>query len=49
MLCKTILEPIFASKYTNEISYLVIYFILNDKIGDKLLLMIRYRFYQLSR
>jgi hypothetical protein len=32
MLCKTISEPIFASKYTNEISYLVIYFILNDKI-----------------
>jgi hypothetical protein len=34
MLCKTILEPIFASKYTNEISYLVFYFILNDKIVD---------------
>jgi hypothetical protein len=34
MLCKTILEPIFTSKYKNEISYLVIYFILNDKIVD---------------
>jgi hypothetical protein len=32
MLYNTILESIFASKYTNEISYLVIYFILNDKI-----------------
>jgi hypothetical protein len=34
MLCKTILELIFASKHTNEIFYLVIYFILNDKIVD---------------
>jgi hypothetical protein len=32
MLFKIILEPIFAKKYTNEISYLVIYFKLNDKI-----------------
>jgi hypothetical protein len=34
MLCKNILEPIFANKYTNEISYLVIYFILNHTIVD---------------
>jgi hypothetical protein len=48
MLCKTILESIFGSKYTSEICYLVIYFILNDKIVDELLLMIRYRFCELS-
>jgi hypothetical protein len=49
MLYKTILEPIFASRYTNEIPYLVIYIILNDKIVDYLLLMISYRFCELSR